>query len=155
MVVPELAKLGKDDREEFYNLHRTLPHEMTKAQGKRYKHFLTIIDTHQLFFEQQRDQAKDLKEDTWLRITQKSPYKLSYTYGEVTLPSELVPEELNIIPGDDYRNDWIRADVAADLDTMTITEFNFITYVKHSTQEEIDAIPGIDSLPEGSWPRNE
>lgn len=95
-----------------------------------------------LAYEIRREEIREPRE-ILCRVERGKQYKLlAGIYGELMLPDEFVPEELRRPPGKDYW-DYFFADVAADLDSGTVTQFQFKEYLKRATPEEIAQIPGI------------
>ncbi|MEK6863738.1 MAG: hypothetical protein AABX27_00425 [Nanoarchaeota archaeon] len=151
MAVPELEKLAENERAEFVRLYHTAPDEWTDQETVKWDDLMSRIDVERYRFEVLREEAKTPQELV-CEVTGRSPYIVQTRYGELAIPDELVPQEIKAPLADVY-DDIVFADVSADLDKMAVTYFRFNRFLEKGSDEELDNVEGIDSAPEGSWPR--
>ncbi|MBI4141129.1 hypothetical protein HY485_04805 [Candidatus Woesearchaeota archaeon] len=152
MTLPELEKLAIEEQPEFVKLFSIPPHELTAEQEQQLRYFGSKISFEQYAFELKRYGAKTLQK-LCCTIIQKNPFILRTAFGELELPDCLVPKELKQPVGVDYHADILFADVAANLDTGTITQFSFKDYLKKASSEELAKIPTLNSLSIADWPK--
>ncbi len=135
MTIPELEKLAEQERGEFVKLWHLAPHEFSSQQKIRFDYLSSKIDTQRYWFEIQREEASKPRE-LLCTVKSREPFVIETVYGELRIPEILVPQQIRNLPGKEYHDDTLFAEVAVNLDNNTITHFRFKEYLKKMSPEE-------------------